>query len=100
MRLVTVVAVCVVTASLAACSTRTTRVVETRVVEPNPTVVAVVPTMPVGGESYRVINDDGRSAGTLVFSPLGEGTLYDRDGRLVAKVVDPVSPLNRDPLMR
>ena len=41
------------------------------------------------GETYSLVDSQGRKAGTVSFSPLGQGEMRDNDGKVFGKVVPP-----------
>jgi hypothetical protein len=41
------------------------------------------------GETYNLVDNQGRKSGTVTFSPLGQGELRDNSGKLIGKIVAP-----------
>ena len=41
------------------------------------------------GETYSLVDSQGRKAGTVTFSPLGQGEMRDNSGKVFGKVVPP-----------
>jgi hypothetical protein len=41
------------------------------------------------GETYNLVDNQGRKSGTVTFSPLGQGELRDNGGKLIGKIVAP-----------
>jgi hypothetical protein len=41
------------------------------------------------GSTYRLVDGRGHTAGTVTLNPLGDGVVYNRDGRVVGRVTAP-----------
>ena len=40
-------------------------------------------------ETYSLMDSQGRKAGTVVFTPLGQGEVRDNGGKVIGKIVPP-----------
>jgi hypothetical protein len=41
------------------------------------------------GKTYTMVDEDGRTAGKVTFSPLGDGQVFDAQGNLIGHIVKP-----------